>query len=368
MRARVMCGILLAGTLTVGPSMRLGLVLATVAFFGLASTPAIPATLIDDAKEYVEDKQPRFQPYEPNYMLIQQYTEGDDSALEGHYSFKYLFTKPDCTDDNRRAGETFQACANRFLSRSEWYFKFTGEFDFYMLTRESGPVINRQSNPGLHRRQYFHKKDVLRVFSVKYFDLGLQHFSNGQAADADEGCASGTCLTQQVFDRNPDDPFFDSISRGVNFISAEASLRFGKNRGNKTATSGRCDGSPHCYDLWLRLNSYFSDDNPVTWGPDVNIHRVAGFELLRVILSHRRLLLEKGSKETGFSELEGVVKWKVGGEFFDGDSIEIGFYFPWQHKSGVRLPFYLQVHDGPLNNLSDYTRSRTAVGFGLRFY
>lgn len=290
----------------------------------------------------------RFQPYEPNYV-IGQGTEGDDGALEAHYSFKYLFTRPESTDNT---------------SGGDFYFKFTGEFDFYMGTRESGPVINRQSNPAFHYRRYTKDKPIWGIAVLKYFDIGLQHFSNGQATDADRGCDSGTCDTQLIFDRNPNDRFFDSISRGVNYVSVETSFRLGKNRKNKKS-SGRCDGSAHCYDLWVRVIPwYITDDNLVTWGPDVNTRHVAEFERVRVILSHRYSFCKP---RANFSEIEATLKWTLGDDFVGGDSAELGIFLPWQ-RGRVKIPLYLQIHDGPLNNLSDYTRSRSSFGLGLRFY
>ena len=324
---------------------------------------------IDKAVErHVSKEIPSFQPYEPNYA-IWQWTDDDNDALEAHYSFKYLMTRTDCTEESLNALESASDCADKFHRRKEVYFKFTGEFDFYFGTRESGPVINRISNPGLHFRKYLQPAEDPGFVNPVYWDLGVQHFSNGQVVDA-ELRRDGRFRSEFFYDIDPFSPYFDTISRGVDFLSLESRFRIGPGSDEFDSITARCTGNAGCYDLWVRvLPWYLNDDNPVTWGPDAGIRRnVADFERMRVVLSHYRTIGAINQRGFGIEDTELSVTWKVGDEGFDTDSFEIGLLMRLQLGRQFRIPLYIQYHNGPLNNLSNYSYDQDSIGIGLRFY
>ena len=72
--------------------MRTILIFAAISLITLAD----PSYAQPKLEDYLKAEQWRFQPFEPNYG-IWQWTEDDEQALEAHYSFKYLFTAPDCS-------------------------------------------------------------------------------------------------------------------------------------------------------------------------------------------------------------------------------------------------------------------------------
>ncbi len=288
-----------------------------------------------------DDNQNRFSPYEPNYV-IWQFTENDDPAMEVRYSFKYLFTDNDSTNG---------------VPDPELYLKFSGEFDFYMGTRDSSPVINRVSNPGVHYRKYVGDKKVLGLH-WKYFDIGLQHLSNGQALDA----VDQQTLLQETYVADPDNSLFDDVSRSTNFFSVESSFRFGRTSNQTDYPSDRCGDRSGCYNLWLRFIPYYiDDDNPVTWGPDAGIRSdLADYDRLRTVLT-KQLAPFGVNMEVGF-------EWKIGDELLDTDSFDLFVTWPDIKLLGLNLPLYIRYHNGPMNNLSDYTREQNFTGIGLRLY
>src|SRR5712691_2744880 len=139
----------------------------------------------------------RFSAYEPNYA-VWRHASGDENAIRVHYSFRHLFTAPDCMSAYRRentsaewkdmsaehkkaTAEAALECLNSYDSRYQIFLSFTGEFDFYMTTRDSSPVINRVSSPGLHYRRYTPASGWLQM---KWWDVAVEHKSDGQATDA----------------------------------------------------------------------------------------------------------------------------------------------------------------------------------------
>jgi len=328
---------------------------------------ALGQSVDPELEKYLDMKQPRFKAYEPNYG-IWQWTEDDEEALEAHYSFRYLFTGPDCTDENRSRKQDKKECMENYWNRWEWYLSYTGEFDFYMTTRDSSPVVNRISNPAVHSRWYFGLEDSEFIASLKYVDVAFQHLSNGQTFEADT-MENGLLVTQTEYMNDPNGPFFDTISRSVNFVSVEASFRLGKTFREVDPITGRCKGKTGCFDLWVRLIPwYLDDDNPVTWGPDAGRNSIADYDRLRFILSNYREF-KKQRNISGLTGWRWDVVWRIGDDLLKTDSLEISAYLPYQFgRLQWSLPFYIQFHHGPMNNLSEFTRKENSIGVGLRFF
>ncbi len=299
----------------------------------------------------------RFQPYEPNYAIWQQ-TDNDADALEARFSFKYLLSDPVATVTDA-------------ANRTEWYLKFTGEFDFYWGSRFSSPVINRASNPGAHFRQYMSHDRKLFGLVANYIDIGIEHLSNGQAQDPTLP-RNGVTRPQVIYERDPHDPFFDRISRSINFVSIEATFQSEDVEDETTRSGYSCRGINSCYKLSFRLIPYhFDNDNPVTWGPNSRrTTRISDYDRLRMGIAKSIDLGNAGNdaSKRGFHELELGLEWTIGDGLLDTDSFDAYVFLPYRFGSNWRLPFYLRYHNGPLNNFSNYTKRQNSVGIGFRLY
>ncbi len=318
----------------------------------------------EDAKVTIKDRcreGTRFSAYEPNYA-VWRYASGDDNAMRVHYSLRHLFTAPDCLSEYRRehAGADVSAerkkataeatleCLEAYDSRYQIYLSFTGEFDFYMTTRDSSPVINRISSPGLHYRKHIeakkHKdKETSGWLQMKWWDFAVEHKSDGQATDArdiitDPTSANvGQYRAQVEYDKG-NHAYIDTISRGTNYVSGETRLLLGE----KTHA-------------WARVKFfYFNNDTDVTWGPYANrAPRMSQFDVVRLIFSRP------------FGRDAVSVEWTLGTKGLSTDSVNLGLDVPATWWS-VTVPWFIWAHAGPLNTLSDYTRPQKSIGIGLK--
>ena len=294
----------------------------------------------------------RFRGYEPTYAIY-KWTQDDESTIRAHFSFRYLIFTADCVGgyrrtsadpDRKRALDTLQKCFDN-ASPHEWYLMYTGEFDFYWGTRASGPVINRVSNPGFHYRLY------RRRGGFEWFDVGLEHRSDGQTVDVHDEVATpaGTVRTAELAYRNGDHAYFDTLSRDTNYFTAEthylASSRF---------------------DLYARAKFlYFGNETAITWGPlaDQDI-KMRDYDRFRFILNWtfggRKANMTRAEQPSVFFE------WTVGDKALWSDSLNVGLYLPVPWGSG-RVPFFARLHLGPMETLSNYTKSQSSLGVGLVF-
>lgn len=284
------------------------------ALIGLSAVaaPISDTTLIDVGSHE------RFGSYEDNFVLANRmhnngWADNDETALRAHYSFRYVFF-------GRRTYEIFAS--------------YTGEFDFYMGTRPSGPVINRISNPAL-RLSWQASSLIPDARTEDHFEVGLEHRSNGQVVEITS--AQDAEAAQRAYD-NRDRPYFDQISRGSNFVSLAAKL------------SKDTVGLP--FSLCVKVRIYLNQDSVVTWGPLVGQDvRVADYDRLSLRLA----------RQTPLGEFEG--QWTVGDKGLKTDSLELG----WQAPENWWFPVYVRMHRGPMNTLSNYTQRQDSVGVGLRF-
>lgn len=289
----------------------------------------------------------RFGRYEDSFMVWNRmrndgWTQNDEWALRAHYSFKYSFCGPRIrrADEKRESlsvASSFSLCPRGDFARQiELFLAYTGEFDFYLGTRNSGPVINRLSAPGL-----FLRIPLKAVFSGNWSDadsveLGLEHRSNGQVADAVS--ARGTRSAQGNYIAG-NHQYFDTVSRGANYLVLALDRR--ELLGNKGL------------DLRAKLRiSIGKQDSDVTWGPLANSgRRFSDYDRLDIRMSYELAKLHR---------LE--VQWRVGDKGFETDS----WTFGWRWNFG-EVPLYLRLHYGPMNTLSNYTQKQTSIGFGLLF-
>ena len=289
----------------------------------------------------------RFGQYGDNYAIYNTmrnngWGQHDESAIRAHYSFKFTFCGPQfnrsslAQDKRGREPRESKFCPRGDkASLMEFFAAYTGEFDFYAGTRESGPVINRLSNPGLYARIPLRLYLPLSPESDDHVQLGIEHRSDGQVTEVnDSRGAERAQAAYQARDRH----YFDTISRGADYLSLGARLFdvFGVEQ----------------LELHGKLRLYLSQDAAVTWGPLANTGRKFS--------DYDRLQLMAAFHPSGWGRWE--LEWRLGDRGLATDS----FTFGWQAES-ESFPLYVRLHRGPMNTLSNYTQRQDSIGVGLRF-
>ena len=253
----------------------------------------------------------RLRVFEPNYFVY-RWAEDDESALRARFSMAYL------TKDFGSNGEY------QLLKDSEIYFSYVGEFDFYMGTRDSGPVINRLNNPAVHWRK---KLDYL-----EWVDISLEHKSNGQSTEVKSPREIERVeLAYQEKDHN----FFDTISRGSDFFAVELNKKF----------------SAHKISVYSKIKLYLDMDTDVTWG------KLKGEG---VQLSDYDRVTTVIRKKIGDGEVS--VDWTLGDKLAKTDSWNLDYLISRKWD----IPLYFRVHLGPLYTLSNYTEDEKYFGVGIK--
>lgn len=268
----------------------------------------------------------RFRAIGDNYAAY-QWTENTDwvdqreGDLQGHFSLGYSFKRTTHTDV---------------------LFTYTGEFDFYVFDRNSGPVVNRLNNPALHyvRLPTFSENNKNKLTPI--LDFGLEHESDGQVQEV--ATTAEATLAQANYDSG-NRPFFDQISRGSNFFSVSGRI-----------PEGGDWFLPPIMSLQATARIYLTQDYDVTWGPHANeVSKLSDYNLLR---------LRAGLHKWGRWELQ----WTVGKSGFKHDSFDV----LWQIDSSgdankLVIPLFIKYHHGPLNILSNYTQPQDSISIGWRF-
>ncbi|MFH2134739.1 MAG: hypothetical protein ABII81_06105 [Pseudomonadota bacterium] len=315
-----------------------------IVFWLLASTTASAAPLYDwedpnsqaiieeiskagIAKDEEKQKEikcpPRLTPYKPNHVVY-QWAKDDELAFRVHYSFKYRLYPLNNPD----------ICSSSISGfNSQAYFSYTGVFDFYAGTRYSGPVINRISNPAFHYR-YANAEELekrIPFLSLKWIDFGLEHRSDGQVNEPLDLAVQAAA--QQAFDAN-DHKYFDSISQGSNYVSAEAHFN---PIGN--------------WSTYASIKAYISQNSQVTWGPLKNSNvSISNYDILNIV----------ARKAIGNGELS--LEYIIGSGGFRKSSGNIDYLFSRE----TAFPMYVRVHFGPFQTLSNYTVSKPSIGIGVK--
>lgn len=270
----------------------------------------------------------RLTAYQPNYA-IWQWSEEDDPTMEVHYSFRYLLS-------------------NENVSMRRLYFTYTGEFDFYLGTRESSPVINRLNNPAFHWRMKANREKRRKSIYFDWLDLAIEHKSNGQSISANERVEEPASsnfgeYTAELAFNSDDNEYIDSISRGTNYVSVET--RFGMKRWKSIK-------------FYARANIlHFSEESEVHWGKYASKNvEIADFERLRFIAARQR------SEDRPTWGLE----WTIGDKLLATDSVNLWLETPIEMFS-IRVPFYVRAHYGPMKELSNYSETESSFGVGIQF-
>lgn len=285
----------------------------------------------------------RFSPLDMNYALP-QWTTGDEWAVEVQYSFKYSFY--DCNELDKNA--TLH-CNKDDDIKFNIYFKYTGEFDFYYKTRESGPVINRLSNPAFHLLWQLPKNKTF-----KWFDIGLEHNSDGQTTSAnkkDEDTTSATYgqYITKIENNIGNHKYFDTLSRSADYISLSLGGKHGSEDRDKFSLIAKV------YDD--------GEESNITWGSLAGTNtQFKDYDLININFSSQL--------DASYDHFKNIVfgaEYKVGLQGFNTDSIDLNLITLWQPGSGWQIPLLLRVHLGPMDRLSNYTQSINSFGLGVAF-
>lgn len=320
----------------------------------------------------------RLRRYQPNYAIY-QFTQDDESAMEVHYSFRYLFSKPHCMpirvskaksifDEDPESFDIARnmpdlQCLMNYPTRSEYFFTYTGRFDFYLESRESGPVINRISNPGFHYRKNYSNR-FYSGMTLQWINFSLEHRSNGQVVSADDrvedqSSADYGRLKTEVEYGNGNNHYFDGLSRNSNYLKFETKFDLGSYR-----DSTSCQDTARCVSLWISAKLlYFENEDNVNWGPDASSDpSFEDYDIVKIILAEQFI-----TNKRAFPEFNLGLVWTVGKKLMQTDSLDMHVFLPWVTSQGYKIPFFVRAHFGPMNNLSDYSRSQNSIGFGVRF-
>jgi len=291
--------------------------------------------------QWVCNRASRLQAHKPN-SIAWEFTDEDDNSLEANYSFRYLLTRPDCSVE---IGGEQAKCLKDWPTRNEWFLSYTGKFDFYMGTRDSGPVVNRVSNPALHWR--IHNPSLMK--GIDWINIALEHRSNGQVTEFDIKDASGNYVAEQRWLAG-DRAYIDSISRGANYFSFEMKNSF------KSKTTK--------YGYWLSAKAYFTEDSLVTWGDKKGSdHRIWDYDVARFVFVGNKV---KGENKK-FKQFEYSFEYTLGAKGFATDSLEASIYFPYVYGKRTYFPInYLKIHVGPMSELSNYTEPQASIYLGLK--
>ena len=251
----------------------------------------------------------RFRSFEPNYFVY-RWSEEDDAALRAHFSVSYL----SCEYGND--APVF------LLKNTEVFFSYTGEFDYYVNTRPSGPVVNRINNPAIHLRKFLE--------NIDWIDFSFEHKSDGQS-------------TEVTFPRDVeraelafierDFRYFDTISRGSNYFGTEIKVK------NDLITS------------FVKLKIYESMNSAITWGNQKGKGiTIADYDRLTTVLR----------ANIGNGEIS--LDWTIGDKLFKTDSWNADYLISKEWP----VPLYFRAHYGPLYTLSNYTKNENYFGVGVK--
>lgn len=309
----------------------------------------------------------RFAAFHDNYLLWNQmsnngWTTRDERALRGQVSVKYSVANcPQRREKDSRVleevSEREAALASstdiwRRLTGIELFVSYTNRFDFYVGTRDSGPVINRINNPGLHLRLppgFFTGKPGN---GRDTWQLSFEHMSDGQVVEPVSN-PSDQLRAQRAYERG-DHRFFDTISRGMNYVAVQGEWVWAPDK----KQDGRPDKEVPKLDLRAKVKAYVGgSDSAITWGP------LAGQGLK--FADYERLKVRVGLYWPQLGRFE--LTTQIGDSGFQHASHTLG----WQKNIrftalNFELPVFVQLHRGPMNTLSNYTQRQDSLGVGLR--
>lgn len=260
----------------------------------------------------------RLKPYEPSYLVLKSHSSGSNkykkeyTGLNAHFSFSYDFFAAD-------------------NYRWKVFGSYTGEFDFYLLARDSDPVINRLNNPAVHLRLLDRASWPNRV-GADFIDFALEHKSDGQTQLIQE--ENLTSMNEAYYKGN--ERYFDDIDMGDNYFSAEA--KFSKTRHN----------------LYIKFKLYpEGKEEEIIWG------NLAGKNVTIEDFDRWRILYT--AKQKNGNEFSAA--WTIGDRWFKADSFNVDYMINICNT----FPLYFRFHSGPLETQSNYSFPVNSFAVGIKF-
>lgn len=196
----------------------------------------------------------RIRPYEGNTVYF-DYGRGNDldGNIDVQYSFRFLMSDPKNLEEDEISFESAVT--------------FSGEFDFYAATRDSGPVIGRRYNPGV-RFQYVHaqKRGLIAL------NFSVEHESNGQVIDTLDTIEASKIAFQERYAQNhpniADSYYYemasDSVSRSTEVFGAVG----GTYRFNLSNVAwNECESDFECFELSVKFRKGAGFEDEVFWDP-----------------------------------------------------------------------------------------------------
>ncbi|WP_105166587.1 hypothetical protein [Pseudoalteromonas sp. T1lg23B] len=300
------------------------------------------------------------QPFEGTEIYV-DYGRGNDldGALDVQYSFKYVFGR----DMNFEKEGDFDWNAA---------FSFSGEFDFYLGTRNSGPVVGRRYNPGLQLAWGTVKRD-----GVIEWRLSLEHESNGQTTDSLPTLLSIARDNKAEYAQDhPDiDNYYylqmatETVSRGSDFLAVGGVYRVNLNN----VAYQDCHSKLSCFDIHLKFRKVLGDpEDEVFWDVTKRLDQLEDYQgtditfVSQFSIEDRIFKLLGGPSTLSLRYRSGEI-W--GGDMGTNNTFDLSFTSHLHVTSEVQLPIIFSYHAGYLEELYKYSEKAhyLRVGLALNF-
>ena len=307
-------------------------------------------TLIFDKSTLQEQRDiPRFRQHEVN-QLRWDFSEGGRlyQHLDAQLSVSYLLTEPNAENFNKED------------TKADWNIALAGtiEFDFFVGTRMSSPVVGRRYNPSL---QFYYSLNQERA--LQQWRFSIEHESNGQSTDNIETLNELTrSFEQQYIDSSEvtaQDAFnlaTETISLSNNFVSVGGVYRFSSDE-----NASVCDQKIFCVDLHIKLrHQVFGDEQNGEFRSFENrLDRLRDYQGTRLSLASR--WSDKSSIDV--SVRSGQL---AGGRPFNNNTLDINYFYVW-HVSNLDIPISISYRTGYLEELYNYSTRSSSWRVGLNF-
>lgn len=299
-----------------------------------------------------------------------QYDNDLERAVDVQYSFMYLFSNP----------ELYKLSINEKSNSSDWdynfAFSFTGEFDFYMGSRFSGPVVGRRYNPGI---QFFWNRKIVSPTFLQTTDFGfsIEHESNGQTThgEGDEGVtvdylpsiADDFKRINVDYANSSSDAYYiematETISRGYNFIAFYAHHFIGTVKG-WTLLAG-----------WkLRYDEFTSADDRIFWDDNYSDSKFINHKGTKLGVYARGGEYTKPFEWLGLNQQAVSVEYRTGqlltGDAFDKHTLDVTYMVDLVLGEDTRIPLFVKYHNGYLDEVFNYhiKQEKWLFGFHMNF-
>ncbi|MDX2370477.1 MAG: phospholipase A [Colwellia sp.] len=298
--------------------------------------------------------QTRFTQHEENYILY-DFNGGEfDEHLDAQVSIRYYFSSLAFTDTPPEDDWDYSI-----------FFSYTGEFDFFISSRNSGPVENRRFNPGIHTAFRFDKNAGFMEYRVS-----LEHESNGQDVNDNNTLRS---QAHNIYQKNISNNItrakaFDiakeSVSRESNFIGLGGVYRFNY---NDVATID-CDSSPSCFDVHFKFRAKsFSVDNPFFWlEADDVVPDITEYQGTKISISNH---FGEVNAESGVSKYGASLTYRTGqfnSNIGKRNTFDVSLFY--NLKAGnLNIPLMVTYHKGYLSELYQFEKKTSYAMVGLNF-